>query len=134
MQDGFVTAPGSGFDAEAPPLVVFNGGNEGNASISPGDVNPNWYILGILVMALVTGAYTIIGGLKAVIVTDVLQSVLMLVRQINTGRHEVENQYTRAVVRDGNLKAQRIMADVFELRPSFEWRGLGHVPNSALQI
>jgi hydrogenase expression/formation protein HypD len=65
---------------------------------------------------------------------DVMQSVLMLVRQINTGRYEVENQYTRAVSRDGNGKAQRIMAEVLELRNTFEWRGLGHVPYSALRI
>ncbi len=76
---------------------------------------------------------------KPVVITgfeplDVMQSVLMLVRQINDGRYEVENQYTRAVVRDGNVKAQRIMADVFELRPTFEWRGLGHLPYSALRI
>lgn len=65
---------------------------------------------------------------------DVMQSVLMLVRQINAGRFDVENQYTRAVVREGNAKAQRIVADVFELRPSFEWRGLGRVPYGALRI
>lgn len=65
---------------------------------------------------------------------DVMQAVLMLLRQINDGCHDVENQYTRAVVRDGNVKAQRVVADVFELRPSFEWRGLGHVPYSALRI
>lgn len=65
---------------------------------------------------------------------DIMQSVLMLVQQINSGRYAVENQYTRAVVRDGNVKAQRIVADVFELRPSFEWRGLGRLPYSALRI
>ena len=65
---------------------------------------------------------------------DVMQSVLMLVRQLNSGRHEVENQYRRAVVRDGNPRAQQIVADVFELRPSFEWRGLGDLPHSALRI
>ena len=65
---------------------------------------------------------------------DVMQSALMLVRQLNSGRHEVENQYTRAVVRDGNNRAQAIVAEVFELRPSFEWRGLGDLPHSALRI
>lgn len=65
---------------------------------------------------------------------DVMQSALMLVRQLNSGRHEVENQYRRAVVRDGNTRAQRIVAEVFELRPSFEWRGLGELPDSALRI
>ena len=65
---------------------------------------------------------------------DVMQSTLMLVRQLNEGRHEVENEYTRVVSRDGNQKAQRLVSDVFELRRSFEWRGLGQVPDSALRI
>lgn len=65
---------------------------------------------------------------------DVMQAILMLVRQLNEGRAEVENEFTRAVTRDGNRKAQAIVAEVFELRPSFEWRGLGSVPDSALRI
>ncbi|QDG78722.1 hydrogenase formation protein HypD [Labrenzia sp. PHM005] len=65
---------------------------------------------------------------------DVMQSTLMLIRQINEGRHEVENEYTRVVTREGNLKAQALVSDIFELRTSFEWRGLGPVPYSALQI
>ena len=65
---------------------------------------------------------------------DVMQSALMLIRQLNEGRHEVENEYTRVVTREGNLKAQSLVAEVFELRRSFEWRGLGLVPYSALQI
>lgn len=65
---------------------------------------------------------------------DVMQSALMLVRQLNEERHEVENEYTRVVTREGNLKAQSLVADVFELRRIFEWRGLGMVPYSALQI
>jgi len=65
---------------------------------------------------------------------DVMQSALMLIRQLNTGRHEVENEYTRVVTREGNVKAQSLVAEVFELRRVFEWRGLGLVPYSALQI
>jgi hydrogenase expression/formation protein HypD len=65
---------------------------------------------------------------------DVMQAILMLVRQVNEGRCEVENEFTRAVNRDGNLKAQALCAEVFELRKSFEWRGLGEVPYSALAI
>jgi len=65
---------------------------------------------------------------------DVMQSVLMLVRQLNRGRAVVENQYTRAVSRHGNAKAKRLVAEVFELRRRFEWRGLGSVPYSALRI
>ncbi len=65
---------------------------------------------------------------------DVMQSALMLIRQINDGRHEVENEYTRVVSREGNQKAQALVAEVMELRRNFEWRGLGMVPYSALQI
>lgn len=65
---------------------------------------------------------------------DVLQSVLMLVKQINAGVADVENQYRRAVTPSGNSKAQALMHDMFELRPTFEWRGLGVLAHSALQI
>ncbi|MEO7160314.1 MAG: hydrogenase formation protein HypD [Polaromonas sp.] len=65
---------------------------------------------------------------------DVMQSILMLVRQVNQGRAEVENQFTRAVDRAGNRAAQAVTAEVFGLRDSFEWRGLGEVPFSALKI
>jgi len=65
---------------------------------------------------------------------DVMQSVLMLIRQVNEGRAEVENEYSRVVTREGNRKAQALVADVFEVRPAFEWRGLGEVADSALRI
>ena len=65
---------------------------------------------------------------------DVMQAILMLVRQLNEGRAEVENEFTRAVTRDGNAKAKALVAEVFELRRTFEWRGLGEVPYSALRI
>jgi hydrogenase expression/formation protein HypD len=65
---------------------------------------------------------------------DVLQAILLLIRQINAGEARVENEYTRAVTPEGNRKAQRLVAEVFALRPSFEWRGLGELPDSALAI
>jgi len=65
---------------------------------------------------------------------DVLQSLLMLVRQINEGRADIENQYRRAVTPEGNRRAQAVMAEVFERRDSFEWRGLGEIPLSALAL
>jgi hydrogenase expression/formation protein HypD len=76
---------------------------------------------------------------KPIIITgfeplDVMQASLMLIRQLNEGRCEVENQYTRVVTREGNRKAQALVAKIFELRDSFEWRGLGWMPNSALRI
>lgn len=74
---------------------------------------------------------------KPVVVTgfeplDVMQAILMLVRQINEGRHEVENQYSRAVRRQGNEQAKADVVEIFELRESMEWRGLGFVPYSGL--
>jgi hydrogenase expression/formation protein HypD len=65
---------------------------------------------------------------------DVMQSTLMLVRQINAGQHRIENQYIRAVTPEGNRKAQALMAEVFAPREHFEWRGLGQLPASALRI
>jgi hydrogenase expression/formation protein HypD len=65
---------------------------------------------------------------------DVMQSALMLIRQLNEGRYDVENEYTRVVTREGNVKAQTLVAEVFELRRVFEWRGLGLVPYSALRL
>ena len=65
---------------------------------------------------------------------DVLAATRMLIRQLNEGRAEVENQFTRGVTREGNRKAQAMVAYVFELRPEFEWRGLGMVEYSGLRI
>lgn len=65
---------------------------------------------------------------------DLLQAILMLVRQANDGRYEVENAYPRVVTREGNLIAKQLVAEMFELRRVFEWRGLGQVPYSALRL
>ncbi len=65
---------------------------------------------------------------------DVMQSTLMAIRLINQGSYKVENEYSRVVTPGGNIKAQQLMADVFEQRDSFEWRGLGVISNSALQL
>ena len=65
---------------------------------------------------------------------DILQSILMILRQLRSGRCEVENQYTRVVPHEGNLRALEVMAEVFELRPHFEWRGLGFISQSALKL
>ena len=65
---------------------------------------------------------------------DLLQSIVMILRQLNEGRAEVENQYGRVVPWEGNRAALRAMAEVFELRPFFEWRGLGFISQSALRL
>jgi len=65
---------------------------------------------------------------------DVLASIRMLIRQLNERRAEVENEFTRGVSREGNRRARGLVAELFELRPEFEWRGLGRVPYSGLRI
>ncbi len=64
---------------------------------------------------------------------DVLHSVVMVLRQLRDGRNEVENQYTRVVLRDGNPRARAAIEETMELRDTFEWRGLGWIPSSALR-
>ena len=65
---------------------------------------------------------------------DLLQSILMLLRQLGQGEAKVENQYQRVVPWEGNRAALRAMAEVFELRPYFEWRGMGFISQSALRL
>ncbi|MFB2530756.1 hydrogenase formation protein HypD [Paracoccus sp. p4-l81] len=65
---------------------------------------------------------------------DLLQSVLMVLRQIAEGRAEVENQYARVVPEHGNPVSLAAIADVYERRPRFAWRGLGEIDASGLRI
>jgi hydrogenase expression/formation protein HypD len=65
---------------------------------------------------------------------DILHAIQMILAQLSEGRCEVENQYKRVVPREGNLRALEVMAEVFELRPHFEWRGLGFISQSALKL
>src|ERR1700741_1057511 len=65
---------------------------------------------------------------------DLLQSIVMLLRQLKAGEAKVENQYKRVVPWEGNRAALKAMAEVFQLRPYFEWRGLGFISQSALRI
>lgn len=72
----------------------------------------------------------VVGGFEPL---DLMQSLLLVLRQLHQGRAEVENQYTRAVKRDGNRQALAVIDDVFETC-DFEWRGLGRIPASGLRI
>ncbi|MCB9763340.1 MAG: hydrogenase formation protein HypD [Alphaproteobacteria bacterium] len=65
---------------------------------------------------------------------DLLQSIAMVLQQRIDGVARVENQYIRVVGEGGNPQALAAMAAVFEARPSFEWRGLGLIPSSGLQL
>jgi hydrogenase expression/formation protein HypD len=99
--------------------------------IGPGHVST---VIGCRPYGFVAGAHH-----KPIVVTgfeplDVLQSIVMILRQLARGQADVENQYGRAVAWEGNTAALRAMAEVFELRPYFEWRGLGFISQSALKI
>jgi hydrogenase expression/formation protein HypD len=65
---------------------------------------------------------------------DILQAVLMLLAQLREGRCEVENQYARVVRTDGNGRALEVIRQTMQLRPQFEWRGLGFIGQSALRL
>jgi hydrogenase expression/formation protein HypD len=65
---------------------------------------------------------------------DILQSIWMLMLQLSRGQPTVANQYSRVVPRDGNAVALKAIGQTMELRPCFEWRGLGFIPHSALKI
>jgi hydrogenase expression/formation protein HypD len=64
---------------------------------------------------------------------DILQGVLMCVRQLEEGRAEVENQYERAVAPDGNRAAREMIREVFEIVPR-AWRGIGTIERSGLGL
>ncbi|OOF43896.1 hydrogenase formation protein HypD [Rodentibacter rarus] len=65
---------------------------------------------------------------------DILQAIVMLVQQFVEGRCEIENQYKRIVENQGNLLAQNAMRDVFQLKSSSEWRGLGEIEQSGVEL
>ncbi len=65
---------------------------------------------------------------------DILHSIQMLLAQLAEDRCEVENQYRRVVPWDGNAKALEVIGRTMELRPYFEWRGLGFISQSALKL
>jgi hydrogenase expression/formation protein HypD len=64
---------------------------------------------------------------------DIMQGIYMLVSQLEEGRVEVENQYARCVLSEGNLVAQQIMRDIFQVVPR-KWRGIGEIPYSGLGL
>ena len=65
---------------------------------------------------------------------DVLQSIAMVLAQLAAGRSEVENQYARIVRREGNAAALDAVMEVYELRETFEWRGLGPIAHSGIRV
>jgi hydrogenase expression/formation protein HypD len=102
-----------------------------DAFIGPGHVST---VIGARPYAFIAKDYrkpVVIAGFEPL---DLLQSIVMILRQLRERRSEVENQYNRTVPWDGNLPALRALADVFELRSYFEWRGLGFISQSALKL
>jgi hydrogenase expression/formation protein HypD len=77
------------------------------------------------------GKPIVVSGFEPV---DILQTILMLLQQLKAGEAKVENQYKRVVPWEGNRAALKAMAEVFELRSYFEWRGMGFISQSALRI
>ena len=65
---------------------------------------------------------------------DVLQSIWMVLKQLHEGRCAIENQYARVAPRAGNAPALKAVAQVYELREFFEWRGLGSIDHSGVRI
>jgi hydrogenase expression/formation protein HypD len=99
--------------------------------IGPGHVST---VVGCRPLEFIPADYqkpVVVSGFEPV---DLLQAVLMIMRQLGEGRCEVENQYRRVVPYEGNLRALQVMAEVFALRPHFEWRGLGFISQSALRL
>ncbi len=121
-----------------PPAIraIAEGGQDGEVGQIDGFIGPAHVstVIGTGPYAPFAAAFrkpVVIAGFEPL---DVMQAIRMLVRQVNEGRAEVENEFTRAVTVEGNLKAQALMAEVFTLRDSFEWRGLGVLPRSALRL
>ena len=99
--------------------------------VGPGHVST---IIGLRPFAFVAERYArpiVVSGFEP---TDVLQSIAMILRQRAEGRVAVENQYARVVRPDGNRRGLELMAATMELRPFFEWRGLGFISQSALKL
>ena len=107
------------------------GGVEVDGFVGPGHVSTIVGLAPYERFARAHGKPVVVAGFEPL---DLLHAILLLVRQLDDGRCEVENAYARAVVPEGNRKASALTDEVFELRPSFAWRGLGSLPASALAL
>lgn len=99
--------------------------------LGPGHVS---MVVGSAPYEFVAGHYhkpLVISGFEPL---DILQSVWMVMQQLEEGRCEVENQYQRVVPDDGNNPALEAINRVFEMREFFEWRGLGSIDHSGVRL
>ncbi len=116
-----------------PPIhaIMQSGDARINAFIGPSHVS---VIAGAKIYDEIAKQYRtpiVVAGFEPV---DIMESILMLVRQMNEGRADVEIQYKRAVTWEGNVKAQEMIQRYMEVRESFRWRGIGDIPRSALKL
>ncbi|WP_297186635.1 hydrogenase formation protein HypD [uncultured Corynebacterium sp.] len=116
-----------------PPLqkIVDGGGAKVDGFIGPGHVAT---IVGTDAFEFLPQDYdrpVVVAGFEPL---DILQSVHMLVQQFLRGEAKVENEYSRVVKPEGNLAALKLMDNVFTVRDTFEWRGLGELDDSGLGI
>ena len=116
-----------------PPLkaILDSPGLRLDAFIAPGHVST---VIGTRTYDFIVRDYA-----RPVVVTafeplDILQAVVMVIRQLRDGRCEVENQYTRVVRRNGNPRAIAAIEETMELGETFEWRGLGWIERSGLRL
>lgn len=106
-------------------------GERPQALIGPGHVS---IVTGLSLYEQVAKGYRIPVVIAGFEDTDLLEALLLAVRQVAARETRVENQYVRALKYEGNRQAQSIVDQVFELRSSFVWRGLGEVPDSAYRL
>ncbi|WP_041957448.1 hydrogenase formation protein HypD [Sulfurospirillum arsenophilum] len=116
---------------EAVDAIMGGGDAKIDAFLGPSHVS---VITGYKIYEPIAKAYhtpVVVSGFEP---TDVMESVLRIVRQMNEGKSVVDNEYARAVTREGNLKAQELVDTYFERRDHFRWRGIGDIPHSALKL
>ncbi len=116
-----------------PPAIAFileSSQNRVQAFLGPGHVCA---VMGYREYESISQQYkvpVVIAGFEPL---DILQALLMTMRQLETGRAEVENQYSRVLEREGNIAARKLMSKVFEVCDR-KWRGVGLIPNSGYKL
>ena len=116
-----------------PPMRAIMDGGEAkiNAFIGPSHVS---VIIGAKAYEFLVKDYNTPVAVAGFEPVDVMESILMLLKQKNQNRCEVEIQYKRATTYEGNIVAQKLIEEFMEVRDTFRWRGLGDIPESALKL
>jgi hydrogenase expression/formation protein HypD len=111
-------------------LILSSKSNRVQGFIAPGHVCTVMGYRQYEDLAAEFGVPIVVGGFEPL---DLLEAISMLVAQLEGGRTDVENQYARSVNWEGNLGAQKIMAEVFEVSPR-KWRGIGEIAESGYRL